>query len=156
MTGRMRILTVRQPWTSAITYWGKDVENRSRNIAGDWRGPVAIHAAVQNPVDEYLAASTRIHAITGYFPMATYRSGYGAILGVADLVEVHHATDCFDELHGTLCSPWADWADADADLYHLRLANARTLPEPIPYKGGQGLRWLPDDVAATLRERLAP
>ena len=41
----MRILTVRQPWAWAIIHGGKDVENRVRNIAGDYHGPIAIHAA---------------------------------------------------------------------------------------------------------------
>lgn len=42
----MRILTVRQPWVWAIIHGGKDVENRVRNIAGSYRGPVAIHVAL--------------------------------------------------------------------------------------------------------------
>lgn len=33
----MRILTVRQPWAWAIIHGGKDVENRTRNVAGDYR-----------------------------------------------------------------------------------------------------------------------
>ena len=47
----MRILTVRQPWAYAIVHLGKDVENRVRNIAGDYRGPVAIHAALAEDSD---------------------------------------------------------------------------------------------------------
>jgi hypothetical protein len=30
----MRALTVRQPWAWAIVHGGKDIENRTRNIAG--------------------------------------------------------------------------------------------------------------------------
>ena len=42
----MRVLTVRQPWAWAIVHGGKDIENRTRNVAGAYRGPVAIHAGL--------------------------------------------------------------------------------------------------------------
>ena len=42
----MRVLTVRQPWAWAILNAGKNIENRSRNIVGSYRGPVAIHAGM--------------------------------------------------------------------------------------------------------------
>lgn len=53
----MRILTVRQPWAWAIVHGGKDVENRTRNIAGAYRGPVAIHAGMRfDQSDEAMAS----------------------------------------------------------------------------------------------------
>ena len=54
----MKAITVRQPWAWAIMHDGKDVENRSRNIAGTYRGPVVIHAGLTDDddaaLDEYL------------------------------------------------------------------------------------------------------
>jgi hypothetical protein len=44
----VRILTVRQPWAWAIIHGGKTVENRVRNIAGDYRGPVLIHVGLRD------------------------------------------------------------------------------------------------------------
>lgn len=41
----MKAITVRQPWALHIMQSGKDVENRTRNIAGSYRGPIVIHAA---------------------------------------------------------------------------------------------------------------
>jgi hypothetical protein len=49
----MRALTVRQPWAWAIVHGGKDVENRTRNLAGSYRGPVAIHAALRTTPDAW-------------------------------------------------------------------------------------------------------
>lgn len=43
----MRIVTIRPPWAQLIVNYGKDVENRVRNIAGGYRGPVAIHAGLR-------------------------------------------------------------------------------------------------------------
>lgn len=140
----MRILTVRQPWTWAI-FRGKDVENRVRNIAGAYRGPVAIHAAVREmPFDQHFEVAKYIRERTGALPLFTLREGLGTILGVVDLVGVHHATEC-DGSTGEACSPWAM-----TDHFHLTLRNPRELAEPIPYKGALGLRTLDDDTTARI------
>lgn len=133
---------MRQPWAYAIIHGGKDVENRSRNIAGTYRGLVAIHAAKSR-----LATFDALHA--GLWPYRPRAHTLGAIIGVVDLVDVHSpATDlrrddfCQTAM-GDLCSVWAE-----IEAWHLVLANARPLAEPIPYRGALGLRTLPDDVAA--------
>ena len=72
----------------------------------------------------------------------------GAIIGVADLVDVHWVAACIryasneyiDDFR--LCSRWAE-----PDSWHLCWANPRPLPEPIPYRGMLGMPTLPDDVA---------
>ena len=161
----MRILTVRQPWAYAIIHLGKDVENRSRNIAGDYRGPVAIHAGARplpfdDPSREFIARQT------GRFPLVEHPSQLGAIIGVVDLADVHSATvlggcgwlDHHCSEHGTCrkhCSVWAEGPNpAGGWFWHLILANPRPLPEPIPYKGALGLRTLPDEVEALIRAQL--
>lgn len=149
----MRILTVRQPWAWAIIHGGKDVENRARNIAGSYRGPVAIHAALER---EKLVWS-RVEELAG----ERWREEddvRGAIIGVVDIVGVH---DSRDDGCGTrkgtarlgeripLCSEWADpWS------HHLVLANPRPLFEPIPFKGALGLRHLDDDTTARIEVQL--
>lgn len=162
----MRVLTVRQPWAWAIIHGGKDVENRVRNIAGAYRGPVAIHAgaredtsARQHPEIIRLAAdrwwADPASLLTGR------RDQFGHIIGVVDLVDVHSATvlggcgyirhDCPE--HGTCrdhCSPWAEGpAPAGGWMQHLVLANPRPLTTPIPYRGALGLRRL--DEATVIR-----
>lgn len=130
----MRILTVRQPWASAIINYGKDVENRVRNIAGDYRGPVAIHAGLKR-FDPRHESGARVASITGYRPLMFMPTGYGHIIGVVDLVDVHHWSDCLDGVFG--CSLWAD-----SDSHHLVLKNPRAVSEAIPFKGALPLREL--------------
>jgi len=135
----MRILTVRQPWASAIVYMGKDVENRVRNIAGQYRGPVAIHVSKRlPPFQEHWDAGTVVASITGRRPLFHDPASMGAIIGVVDLVDAH--------LCAGGCSPWAqdsaDLGNGLRDIWHLALANPRPLAEPIPYKGALGLREL--------------
>lgn len=128
----MRVLTVRQPWAGAIIHQGKNVENRTRNIAGDYRGPVAIHAALRH---DYSAVDDLI-ARTGHLsPHNTY--GYGAIIGVVDLVAVHAVDEVGCMAAIDLCSRWADTA---LGMHHLRFENPRALDQPVSYKGALGLR----------------
>lgn len=154
----MRILTVRQPWAWAIIHGGKDVENRSRNIAGTYHGPVAIHAALADDLGAWQALCKTSLAAWSRAMNARESLLSGVILGVVDLVDAHHvsvsgdpernfANVCWDNSTpiGEACSPWAE---AMVDGWHLHLANARPLSQPIPYKGALGLRELPADVAA--------
>lgn len=145
----VRILTVRQPWAWAIIHGGKDVENRVRNIAGDYRGPVAIHAAkaVDEAADRDITRDPRFRRLSDALvatnkwrrePADPYYVR-GAIIGVVDLVDVHRPLwdgSCLVEGEGA-CSRWGE---ADGWPEHLVLANPRALSEPIPYKGALGLR----------------
>lgn len=167
----MRVLTVRQPWAGAIVWRGKDVENRVRNIAGSYRGPVAIHVGQRHNYDAVPAHNEIADHID---ENSVY--GYGHIIGVVDLVDVHTAADCWERdknrliasyradrrsLEGVpdngaggiigkirFCSAWAM-----DEHQHLVLANARPI-DPVPYTGALGLRRLPAEVVDQINSRL--
>lgn len=158
----MRVLTVRQPWAWAIIHGGKDVENRTRNIAGSYRGPVAIHAGMQTELPSELLEDVWHEACTSgrapTYPPVTPRTRkdqsiyleYGAIIGVVDLVDVHDTSRCWvgtvtDDLgqRSMHCSRWAE-----PDAHHLVLGNPRALATPIPFKGALGLRELDEEIEA--------
>lgn len=128
----MRALTVRQPWAWAIVHGGKDVENRSRNLAGSYRGPVAIHAGLTHEKD---TQAGQVHREAHGTEVPT-ELVFGAVIGVVDLFSVHHDSD---HGRGYACSSWAIAGD-----WHLMLANPRPLADPIPAKGRLGL-WTPDE-----------
>lgn len=171
----MRILTVRQPWAWAIIHGGKDVENRVRNIAGDYRGPIAIHVAQR--VAKITMAEYGVVTRAGYDPIDEPRDA-GHIIGVVDLIGVHYSSDCYHASvqearrlfredraafhslpvrngaggligRASHCSSWAQ-----DDAHHLVLANPRPLAEPIPYKGALGLRHLDDATIARIEAQL--
>ena len=126
----MKAITVRQPWAWAIMHGGKDVENRTRNMAGTYRGPLVIHAGKTHDEDDY-------YDVQDLLPDGTAIPddlALGSAIGVADLVHVHHAFGCAQS-----CSAWSV-----ADQFHLVLVNQRPFPEPIPYKGALGLWNFPD------------
>lgn len=174
----MRVLTVRQPWAWAIIHGGKDVENRLRNVAGAYRGPVAIHASQAWDSDLYramlrspegaLRSSLRDHLgerwgdpdAFAWLEFETMDPQRGNILGVVDLIGVHHGPEYGGGCHKLrsplpitptydLCSTWGE-----VGTYHLVLANPRPLAERIPHRGALGLRRLDDAVALAVLEQV--
>lgn len=152
-------MTVRQPWATAIVHMGKDVENRTRNIAGAYRGPVAIHAGLaptgrRGSRTTFKGVGEVEHDASGLLLRSDhlawpYRLPVGLIIGVVDLVGVHRATDttclvCEEGCCG--CSPWAVHGQT-----HLELENARVLERAIGAVGQLGLWTVPDDVEEQIR-----
>lgn len=132
----MKAITVRQPWAWAIIHGGKDVENRTRNIAGGYRGPLVIHAGKAVSRDDLHAGMQMLDMLGIERPKGTVLNlGFGVALGVVDLVSTHGEYDC----PGMVCSPWAIEGQ-----HHLMLANPRPFPEPVPYRGQLGLWYFPD------------
>ncbi|MEU8544732.1 hypothetical protein AB0C52_32845 [Streptomyces sp. NPDC048717] len=119
----IRGITIRQPWTTCILA-GKDVENRP--APWSWRGLVLLHAGQATeraPMRDPLVAT----AIRG-------RSLHTrAVIGVARL------TDCHQDAAST--APCSKWAQANA--FHLVLADVQELALPIPWLRGQLGPWRP-------------
>lgn len=150
----MRILTVRQPWAWAIVHGGKDVENRVRNIAGTYRGPVAIHAAqgvsveaLTDPNIVGAVAMTRLFRGAGH-PSTFRESPRGAIIGVAELVDVHAPHP--ESRCGGVETRWSM-----PDHWHLVFDHARPLAAPIPFRGALGLRALDAETVARVLAAVA-
>lgn len=151
----MRILTVRQPWAWAIIHGGKHVENRVRNIAGDYRGPVAIHVGLAEDKNAFSLSPNRDVLNDAAYPVAgmPWWENYGHIIGVVNLWAVHQ----HDGSKHFLCCPNAPdkyqrWAEPDA--WHLCIASQRQLAEPIPFKGALGLRRLDEETIALITAQL--
>lgn len=142
----MKAITLRPPWGWAVLN-GKSPENRTRNIAGSYRGPLVIHQG-KRPIPADDPGRDLIFRLTGRLPLAEHPRTLGAALGVVDLVDVHTCgmeggmfcpSQSCHEYH--LCSPWAEpFAE------HLVLRDPRWFPEPIPYRGALGLWNFPDEL----------
>lgn len=132
----MRVITLRQPWAYAIVYLGKNIENRATNIAGTYRGPLAVHAG--RTVDEDAMAVFRDQDALPHPEAMDWR---GVVMGVTTLEDQHRP-----HLDHRRCGFWAQ-----PRAWHLRLGETRPLASPIPARGALGL-WRPD---AVLSRRLA-
>ena len=90
----MKALTIWQPWASLIARSVKQYETRS--WATQYRGPIAIHAAMKNPLSVSLSGDCM--GIIGDEMLYTRRLPLwehmprGAIIATAELVEVWHIT----------------------------------------------------------------
>lgn len=158
----MKAITVRQPWAWAIIHGCKDIENRSQ--AWTYRGPLAIHAGKEWSLSGQHSGLVW-SALKEYGwpvgPYAAQRRGlftFGAIIGVVDLIDVHHA-----EPDAVCCdSPWAESRYRDqvtgkeiGSVVHLVHENPRPIAQPIVCPGRLGL-WTPDDDLTTaIQEALA-
>lgn len=132
----MKALTVRQPWAWAIAKGHKPIENRGWSTT--YRGLLAIHAAKRWDDDheealKFVVRTIRAqgspvpHTLHDELPL----SGTGVVVAIVDQVDV--CTARLDS-HLCTCGPWAAVGQA-----HWRLANARSLAEPMPAKGRLGL-----------------
>lgn len=136
----MKALTIRQPHAWAVARGLKPVENRPG--AFTYRGPVLIHAGLQNAgpyawneVEQLSVGLFGIEPPMFGGPNAPTECAYGAVIAVADLVGSHR----WDHCPGQPCSEWAHRGSA-----HNRLANARVLRVPVPARGNTIL-WTPSD-----------
>ena len=124
--GALRVLTLCQPFTDAVTRLGKDVANMSRSTL--YRGLVMVHAGPR-PDEDAMAAIGHDH-----LPMPL-----NAVTALARLTGAH--TNCDGR-----CSEWAR-----PDAWHWKLTDVQPLLVPIPEPGRHGL-WIPNE---TLRYRVA-
>jgi hypothetical protein len=135
------VLTIRQPWASAILreHDPKTVENRTWLAPGGFRGRIGIHAGVALDDKPRGNPATLSRAWGRLQPADVER---GAIIGTARLVDCHLQGEdrctCDD-------NPWAEFGfrDLGQKLFaHWILAEPREFVTPIPARGMLGL-WYP-------------
>jgi hypothetical protein len=112
------VLTVRQPFASAILLAGKDIENRSWRT--HYRGRLWIHSAVQPRRREWPAAKPR-----GLW-LPEEPLPRRVILGCVELADCLWNAD----------SPWAVRGQ-----WHWLLRRPMLLRRPVPQQGRPGLCW---------------
>lgn len=133
---RIRILTLWQPWASLIALGLKTYETRSWGT--NYRGPIAIHAA-KRPMDD-LAQDVLAECLD-----AAGIDGSNIELPLGVIVAVSRLARCEETEVAPLSDASAiDWlaGDFSEGRYAWKLDPTVKLGSPIPFKGGQGLRYL--------------
>ena len=155
----MKCLSLWQPWATLIAVGAKKIETRSWKPPME-RGvvmPLAIHAAKKWDHDLRAMCGTEpFRSILGLnWSGSTFnKDGHawvmplGSIVAVADLVGWMTTEQCVRGT-GTL-APISEqeraFGDYSVGRFGWLLANVRRLPEPIPYRGAQGLFDIPDSL----------
>ncbi len=162
----MKALTIWQPWASLIARGVKQYETRSWPTK--YRGPIAIHAAMKNPLSVSLSGDCMGVLIdemleTRRLPLWE-QMPRGAVIATAELVNVWHivyhpgpnvdkarhidigAESMTEDKHDPHFGDYFVPTDKEIILgdwtpgrYAWELANVKPLPRPIPVKGKQGL-----------------
>lgn len=154
----MKAITIWQPWASLVACGAKRYE--TRGWATNYRGLIAIHAALRHPNwwhrDTYDTPEleTAIVHLWGAWGWHSYDDlPRGAIIATAELIYCHKIHRRFSDGHPclhitTLEADMAEisitgnellFGDWTPGRYAWELANVKMLPEPIPAKGRQGL-----------------
>jgi len=147
-------ISLRPQWATAVTWLGKDVENRS-NWPFAYRGPIVIHASARSPYREELQAvlaiaregevSEQLLELLNPDSYVLELMPQGAIVAVANLSEVFRADAEIQDDHPAVSSPGAD-NDAKYWLYFDEVVPVK----PTPYKGRVGFFKVPYTVVAEL------
>lgn len=146
MTAAVRAITVRAPWSRCIASTkpgAKRVENRGAGT--NYRGTLLIHEG-KTPADQSAFYDLRVVSLIAPDLDAHLSAGAGAIIAVADLVDVHGRAEA------GCCKPWGeDWHVGPRTTgwaVHLVLEDVRPLARPVPCRGALGLWTPPEDVTA--------
>jgi hypothetical protein len=148
-------ISLRQPWPTAVLFYGKDVENRS-NWPFKYRGPLIIHASKSKPYAaqiEWMVEAAKTDGIAaedlemfanGSYPLAL---PFGKIVAVVNLAEVFRPEDEVPEEHPLSESPWTG-EESDYWLYLKDVTGVKT----VSFKGAVGMFKVPYEIAALLEE----
>ncbi|UJB72274.1 ASCH domain-containing protein (plasmid) [Acaryochloris sp. 'Moss Beach'] len=145
----MKILTLWQPWATFIALNLKRYETRSWGT--HYRGKLAIHAAKRTIGLDGQAIVSQVNDLTGgKVPRKPRDYPLGCIVAIADLV------DC-PQMDSRLISRQTDLEMAvgcwQSGRFAGQLGNIVALPDPIPYRGCQGLRDVRSETLKILMEQ---
>lgn len=150
----MKLLSLWQPWATLWVHGEKLIETRSWGT--DYRGRVAVHAG------KHFTEEERHLCFTEPFKSALARCGYshpgalplGALLGYVTLTECRRMVPALEEAKkdARVTEKERAFGGWEAGRFAWVSAGERKLLErPIPFRGAQGLRDLPAEIAERLR-----
>ena len=127
-----RCVSLWQPWASLIACGMKTVETRPRHAPVTIIGQrIGIHAALTKK-GMYLATKDRVlweACIQGLNWSEDGNLPFGALVATALVVSSHPVKDLTKDIYGDYSSGRFGW----------KLADIEPFPEPIPFKGAQGI-----------------
>lgn len=152
----LRILTLWQPWASLMAWGEKRCETRPRPWS--WRGWVAIHASARKPYlpHEDGVLSLFLEAVFRERKVATQRAETLPALPRGKILAVLRFNACYP----TPPPPHASereraFGDFGAGRFFFTTSNLQELKQPVPWKGGQGLRIAPPALREIIARELA-
>lgn len=149
----MKAISLWQPYASLI---GRGKVHETRSWSTSYRGPIVIHAAkrwTQDERDIYCAEPFK--AALKEFWFFDQELPLGAIVAIANLVACKPTKGIKNEFgSGPKYAPWVHalsaqdraFGDFTPGRFGWEFAHVSILPNPIPYRGAQGLFEIPDNL----------
>lgn len=132
VAGRVKALSLWQPWASLIAVGAKKIE--TRHWSTSHRGPLAIHAAkTRAGFESAVSIRSEYLQLCGYCYDAEMPTG--VLLCVVDLV------DCVstENLVGKISEQERAFGNYQVGRFGWIMENVRVLPTPVAYRGRQGI-----------------
>ena len=149
----MRIITLWQPWASLIAHGLKEYETRSWSTS--YRGSLLIHAA-KRPVDKYELLPIRcgvggggvtLSQIDELNSLLDQELPLGCVVAAVNLADCSQMGHCPIKDISILEQSVGYW---ETGRYAWKLDTIERLTNPIPWRGGQGLRHVPQQLKAAV------
>jgi activating signal cointegrator 1 len=150
-------LTLWQPWASLVALGAKQYETRSWGTT--YRGWLAIHAARHWTAEQrtLCAAEPYRTALAAEYPRGCEELPRGAILAVVRLVACGPAEALLAELGaGEIGAQELAFGTWGQGRYAWALRDWRRLPQPIPWRGLQGLWTAERELVAQIEVQVGP
>lgn len=155
----MKAITMTQPWASLLAAGANRIETRS--WATNYRGPLAIHAALGFP--KYAAALCSQSPYAEALAAAGYQAAdlpRGQIIGVGTLVDVLRCdasterTVSLQSKAGVFPPDEVAFGDFSEGRCGFVMAGMQRLATPIPVRGMLGIWNLPSEIEQQIRAQL--
>lgn len=134
----MRAISLWQPWASAMAVGLK--MNETRSWSTNYRGPVAIHAAIRWTREEQ-----------SYYIHHPDYSLLPAMVPLGKIVAIGNLVMCTPVENVIPTERERSWGNYSEGRYAWIFDDVRALPEPIPFKGAQGFFNVPDQLVTALQ-----
>lgn len=133
---KARAISLWQPWATLVAIGAKQYETRHWQTR--YRGDLVIHAAKKRD-REVLSALENLRPVMVRMPSPMKPMVFGAALCVVRLV------DCIptEIIRESLTPQERAFGNYTSGRFAWRLENVRVFPQPIPYRGQQGM-WVWD------------
>ncbi|MDB9449975.1 ASCH domain-containing protein, partial [Dolichospermum circinale] len=125
-TSKIKAITLHQPWASLV---GKYKHYETRGKATNYRGKIAIHAAIRQETTDY-----QVNELADL--LVGEEISFGSIVAIADLSDCIKMTEEFISQQSATelrCGLW------EVGRYAWKLENVEILDEPIPARGMPGM-----------------
>ncbi|MTJ23104.1 hypothetical protein FJR06_17985, partial [Dolichospermum sp. UHCC 0352] len=125
-TNKIKAITLHQPWASLV---GKYKHYETRGKATNYRGKIAIHAAIRQETTDYQVNELSDLLVGEEIP-------FGSVVAIGDLTDCIKMTEEFISQQSATelrCGLW------EVGRYAWKLENVEIFDEPIPARGMPGM-----------------